>query len=180
MIKKIVTLGPATDSESALRQMKQRGVDFVRVNMSHSSPEYLEHCILLAKKIGLPFVLDTQGSQIRSGDLVEKSFLLEENDEVKIYRDPIKGDRKQIALTPGEIVSQLEEGDILRLDFDGLILQVIDTATLNNGYIVARVANEGALGRNKGVVVDSWNGRTYDIPALTPMDRQSIAIGLRL
>ena len=162
-----------------LKKMKDRGVDFVRVNMSHSSLEDLEYFISLAKKVGLQFIIDTQGSQIRSGDLAEKSFLLEENEEVKIHATPIRGDRNNISLNPGEIVSQLEEGDILRLDFNGLILQVVDTTTLDRGYIIARVISSGMLGRNKGVVVDSWNGRTYDIPALTPTDYQSIAIGLR-
>lgn len=177
--KIIVTLGPATNTENYLNQIKDRGVDFVRVNMSHASLEDLKTTIFLAKKVGIPFIIDTQGSQIRSGDLAEKSFLLEENNEVKIHANPIKGDRNNISLNPGEIVFQLEEGDILRLDFNGLILKITDTATLDLGYIIAQVVNEGVLGRNKGVVVDSWNGRTYDLPALTLTDYQSIAIGLK-
>lgn len=178
-ILKIITLGPATNTKEALRKIKDRGGDFVRVNMSHSSLEDLEYFISLAKKVGLPFIIDTQGSQIRSGDLTENQAVLEENSEVKIYCDPIKGDRQRISLAPSKVVSQLEEGDTLRLDFDGLTLKVIDISTLDCGYIVAQVISGGVLGRNKGVVVDSWNGRSYDIPALTPTDYQSIAVGLR-
>ena len=42
-IKTIITLGPSTRSENSLRKIKDKGVDFVRVNMSHSTLEDLEH-----------------------------------------------------------------------------------------------------------------------------------------
>ncbi len=176
--KIIVTLGPATKTFEDLMKMRDRGVDFTRVNMSHSSLEDLKYFIGLSKKAGIPLIIDTQGSQIRSGDLAEKEVVLEANEEIKIYRDAVKGNRSGFSLTPNEVVSQLEEGDTLRFGFDGLILQIADVSALNGGYIVARVVNGGVLKKNKGVVVDSWNGRSYAIPALTPADHQSIALGL--
>ena len=70
--KIIVTLGPATDNENALRKIKGKGVDFVRTNMSHSSVADLERSVRLAKDVGVPFILDTEGSQVRTGDLEER------------------------------------------------------------------------------------------------------------
>ncbi len=67
--KIIVTLGPATNTEQDLRKIKDKDVDFVRVNMSHSSLEDLEYFIHLSKRVGIPFILDTEGSQIRTGRL---------------------------------------------------------------------------------------------------------------
>ena len=64
-VKTIVTLGPATRTEESLRKIKDREVDFVRVNMSHSGIEDLEYFVGLAKKNGLEFIIDTEGSQIR-------------------------------------------------------------------------------------------------------------------
>ncbi len=85
--KIIVTLGPSTTSEDDLRKIKDKGVDFVRVNLSHSSLEYLEQLIKLSKKVGIPFMMDTEGSQIRSGDLVEKTIHFKENDEIVLFYD---------------------------------------------------------------------------------------------
>ena len=68
-VKIIVTLGPATSKEEDIRKIKDKGVDFVRINMSHSTLEDLKHFIGLAKKVGIPFVIDTEGSQIRTGEL---------------------------------------------------------------------------------------------------------------
>ena len=69
MQKIIVTLGPATNSLDKVAMIKSKGVDFVRVNMSHSSLEDLKHFVTLSKKVGAEFIIDTEGSQIRTGYL---------------------------------------------------------------------------------------------------------------
>ena len=57
-VKIMVTLGPSTLSEESLRKIKDKGVAFVRVNMSHSNLDYLKNAIALAKKVDIPFVID--------------------------------------------------------------------------------------------------------------------------
>ncbi len=177
-VKVIVTIGPATCSEESLRKIKDKGIDFVRVNMSHSSIDYLKNAIALAKKVGIPFVIDTEGSQIRTGDLIASSISLEENQEIKIYEKTIIGDTEKLCLTPGHIVKQLEKGDIIYVDFDTLTLLVTDTSSINEGYIVAKAITAGLVGKNKGVVVDSGSKKKLDLPTLSPKDYQSIQIGL--
>src|SRR3990167_700968 len=110
-IKIIVTLGPATHTEEYLRKIKERGVDFARINMSHSSVDDLRYFIALAKKIGIPFIVDTEGSQIRSGRLSGNSIMFSEDEEVRIHAADIVGDQQNISLRPSHIVSQLEPGD---------------------------------------------------------------------
>lgn len=175
----VVTLGPSTNTEAHLRKLKDQGVAFVRINMSHSTLKDLEFFINLAKKVGVPFIIDTEGSQIRTGDLKNSSVKIEENDEIKIYKKPIQGDKNKIYLTPESIIEQLEPGDILRLDFDMLILRVSDISTLRNGYITAKAVTGGTLGKNKGVVVDSASHKQYALPPLSKKDYQSVKIGLK-
>src|SRR3989338_7473480 len=150
-MKIIVTLGPATSTEADMRKIKARGVDFVRTNMSHSSIAEMERFIVLAKKVDIPFIVDTEGSQIRTGDIRENAIFLEENKRIDLCAEEFKGDEQRITLRPKEILSQLEEGDILYLDFDTAILRVADTAQANNGFVRAEVLVSGAVGRNKGV-----------------------------
>lgn len=178
-IKKIVTLGPASNTAECLARMKDRGVDFVRVNMSHSTLEDLRYFISLAKQAGIPFMLDTEGSQVRTGDLKEASLYIDENDEIKIYSEPILGDEDNICLRPGNIIRELEPGDILRPDFNTLALRIADISSVSQGYITARAVSGGLLGRNKGVVIDSASGRQFALPVLSPKDYQAIDIGLK-
>ncbi|MBI2636807.1 MAG: sulfate adenylyltransferase [Parcubacteria group bacterium] len=176
--KLIVTLGPATRSEEDLRAVKARGVDFVRINMSHSSIDDLRYFIALAKKVGIPFIIDTEGSQMRTGDLERDTITIEENAEVKLYAHPIIGNEREINLRPKEVVSQLERGDILHVDFDSLILRVSDTSTIAQGFITAKSVSGGVLGNNKAVVVDPGTPKTFVLPPFSEKDYESIQIGL--
>lgn len=180
-VKIIATLGPSTRSEEDLLKMRGRGVDFVRINMSHSSLEDLSYFIKLAKSVGIPFIVDTEGSQIRSGRLKGGTLYFNENDEARLYGngDNEIGDKSRIFLRPKEIISQLEAGDILYMDFDALVLRVLDISSRANGFITARVISGGFLGSNKGVAVDSAMIKAYDLPALSPKDYQSIELGLK-
>lgn len=154
-MKIIVTLGPSTNTERDLRKIKDKGVDFVRVNLSHSSLEELEYFIDLARRVDIPFILDTEGSQIRTGDL--EPVYLEENDEVEI---------NELCLRPR---LQLDEGDLIYIDT--LILRVIgDTA---------KAITSGLVGRNKAVVIDPIFAKRFQFPPLSPKDYQAIELGLR-
>lgn len=177
-IKIISTLGPSTHGEHDLRMLKDRGVDFVRVNMSHSTIEDLRYFVGLAKKVDIPFIIDTEGSQIRSGDLNADRIYFEEGDELKILADNIIGDKEKVCLKPRCAVEQLEEGDILRIDFDTLMVRISDTSNIKSGYAIAKVITAGYLGKNKAVIIDSGCPKVYNLPCLSEKDYQSITIGL--
>ena len=177
--KIIVTLGPATNTEQDLRKIKDKGVDFVRVNMSHSSLEDLEYFINLSKRVGIPFIIDTEGSQIRTGDLQKGSITFKENDEVKIYAKEIAGDRKKLCLRPGYVVEQLDVGDLIYIDFDTLILRVTDVSSASMGYITGKTITGGLVGSNKAVVIDPVFEKKFQLPPLSPKDYQAIELGLR-
>ena len=178
-MKIIVTLGPATNTEADVRKIKARGVDFVRTNMSHSSVADMERFIALAKKVDIPFIVDTEGSQIRTGDLKENTIFFEENKHIELCAEEFKGDERRLTLRPKEILSQLEVGDILYLDFDTAILRIADTAQATSGFVRAEVLVSGAVGRNKGVVVDPATPKHLTLPPLSPKDYQAIEVGLR-
>ena len=59
--KLIVTIGPSSESEHDLRVMKDKGIDFLRLNMSHSSLRDLERTHNLAKQMDIDYILDTVG-----------------------------------------------------------------------------------------------------------------------
>ena len=137
-VKIIVTLGPATKTELDLRKIKDKGVDFVRVNMSHSSLEDLEYFVNLAGKVGIPFIIDTEGSQIRTGYLQDEKLFLKENDVLKIHAKNIAGNQKELCLRPGYVIEQLEVGDLIHIDFDTLILRITDISSAAKGYITGK------------------------------------------
>jgi len=179
MTKIIVTLGPATNSLETLSKIKSRGVDFVRINMSHSTIQDLQYYIDLAKKVDIPFIIDTEGSQVRTGDLLSDTIIYKENDIIRLYKKLIVGDKKKISLKPRQIIEQLQEGDILYVDFDTLVMRVSNISTIKDGFIEATIISSGNLGKNKGVVIDPQVEKKFDIPNLTPKDIEAIQLGLK-
>jgi len=177
--KIIVTLGPSTNTEDSVRKLKDKGVDFVRVNMSHSSIEDLKYFINLSKKVDIPFIIDTEGSQVRSGSLRDGSVKMREGDDVKIHTKEILGDQHNISLHPSHIVEQLREGDLLYIDFESLILRISDTKTIKKGYILAKTLTDGRLGSNKAVAIESAERKQFTLPPLSEKDYQSIELGLK-
>jgi pyruvate kinase len=177
--KIIVTLGPSTCTEQHLRKIKDKGVSFVRVNMSHSSLEDLEFFITLSKKVGIPFIIDTEGSQVRTGNLEQDTIHFKENDVVQIYASDIPCNKQKLCLRPGYIIEQLDRGDLIHIDFDTLILRVTDISTVHEGYITCMAITGGSIGRNKAVVIDPVFDKKFRLPPLSPKDYQSIELGLR-
>lgn len=179
MKKIIVTLGPSTNTLEQLSLIKSKGIDFVRINMSHSSIKDLRYYINLAKKVNIPFIIDTEGSQVRTGRLSKNNIMFNEGDIVRLYRKPIVGDKKKISLSPGLIINQLEEGDVLYVDFDTLVMRITNVKTFSNGYIEAQIISSGNLGSNKGIVIDSRLSKKFEIPILTKKDIKAIKLGLK-
>ena len=179
-VRLIVTLGPSTHTEKDLRNIKDKGVDFVRVNMSHSSIDELRYFLDLSVKVGIPFIIDTEGSQVRTGNMKEEVIFLEENNEVRIHVNQVAGDSRNICLKPYCVTEQLEEGDLIHIDFDTVILRVADTSPLlSEGFVIAKAITGGKLGRNKAVTMDPAMPRKFILPPLTEKDNQSINIGLK-
>ena len=178
--KIIATLGPATSTEQDILTIRDKGVDFVRINMSHSSIPDLKRYIGLAQDAGIPFILDTEGSQVRTGDLETEVICFQENDEILIRSRPIVGNRQEISLKPGSILEQLQPGDLIHIDFDTLILRVMDVSNVSHGVITTRAITGGFIGRNKAVVLDLAMRRPVQLPPLSEKDLQSIELGLAM
>ncbi|MBA65311.1 MAG: sulfate adenylyltransferase [Candidatus Marinimicrobia bacterium] len=175
----IVTLGPSTNTFEKISTIKARGVDFVRINMSHSSIEDLNYFIYLSKKANIPFIIDTEGSQVRTGNLNSKSISFSENQTVELHKNEFIGNKQKISIRPSEIIDQLKVGDILYVDFDTLALLITDTKTITHGFIKAKIISSGSLGSNKGIVIDPQINREINLPVLTAKDIEAIKLGLK-
>ena len=148
--------------------------------MSHSSIPDLKRYIGLAQDAGIPFILDTEGSQVRTGDLETEVICFQENDEILVRSQPIVGNRQEISLKPGSILEQLQPGDLIHIDFDTLILRVMDVSNVSRGVITTRAITGGFIGKNKAVVLDLAMRRPVKLPPLSEKDLESIELGLAM
>ncbi len=170
----LCTLGPASLNERVLPRLDELGVDLFRINLSHTEIDDLSEIVhFIRQHSTVSICLDTEGAQIRTGRLSNGQVLLRENEIIRVPRRKIIGDETTFNFYPHDIISKLEIGDLVSIDFNSVLVQVIEK---NDAEVKARVFVGGLVGQNKAVTVD----RDIYLPVLTEKDRKALAMGAEL
>jgi len=172
--KIICTVGPGSNNPETLEKLKDRGADFFRINLSHTNEDLIEERVkdLMGQRV--PIILDTEGSQVRSGNTEEIRF--EEASTIKIYSKEVECDSKNLFLRPKGVVKKLQDGDIISIDFNSLLLRVFDTSEKESGYISCKVMLGGKIGGKKAVQIDS---PTFSLPPFSKKDHKAFELAER-
>ncbi|MBL1352732.1 MAG: pyruvate kinase [Zetaproteobacteria bacterium] len=182
--KIVATLGPASESPEMLEKMIAAGVNVVRLNFSHGTPEdhqmRADNVRAAAKKLGVVvgILADMQGPKIRCGKFKTGKTMLEVGQKFILDADmPLDdGDDERVGLTYKELVGDVEPGARLLLN-DGLL--VMDVDEVIGQAIHCTVVVGGVLSNNKGI---NRAGGGLSADALTDKDKEDIktacAIGI--
>lgn len=174
--KIVATLGPATDTPESIEKLIAAGVNVVRLNFSHGSPEEHAHRAKMvrdaAAKLGrtVGILGDLQGPKIRIDRFKEGKIELATGDIFFLDSDlgVNDGDQKAVGLTYKTLPQEVHAGDELLLD-DGRIVFLVKGVVGNR--IECEVVNGGILSNNKGI--NRRNGG-LSADALTEKDIQDI------
>ncbi len=174
--KILATLGPATDDPKVLDALISAGVDVVRANLSHGTPDehrtraeaVRDRARASGRQIGL--LVDLQGPKIRIGRFKQGPISLVEGDKFILDADCglDRGDQERVGLTFPKLVEDVSRGDTLLLD-DGAIVLWVEDASSSRVY--CRVVIGGKLSDGKGI---NRQGGGLSAPALTEKDRTDI------
>jgi len=173
--KKIIcTLGPSSLNSRVIKRLSELGVDLFRLNLSHTSLDKLEDYVALIRNFtNIPICFDSQGAQIRTGNLMGNRIELKHGSVVTLVgsSDAINAD--DLPLYPEICLPQLNIGDLISLDFDTALIQVIEKSP----SIKARVISSGFVGSNKAVsIID----HTLPLPSMTDVDIKAFDIAKKL
>jgi len=180
--KILATLGPASESVEMIDQLVKAGVDVVRLNFSHGSPE--EHQLradrvraaAAANGRFVGVLVDLQGPKIRTQRFKKGKVKLKHNDEFCLNADLGKneGDHTQVGITYQDLPRDVEANDVLVLD-DGRI--VLHVTSVEGNKINTRVMVGGKLSDNKGI---NLKGGGLSAAALTEKDKQDIKVAAEI
>ena len=163
-IKILATVGPVSIEKSTLERMDSAGVDIFRINLSHTKAEDF---LAVYKKIksGTDKIIcvDSEGAQIRTGTFKKGRVVLKKHSIISLVASNKVGDQNHIPLYPVEPEKILNEGDILSLDFNRVIVKVSE---VKGKMVKAIVLEGGQVGSNKGVNVN----RQINLPSFTAKD----------
>ncbi len=175
--KIICTIGPACDTEAAMRDLLRLGMDIARLNFSHGTHEDHARNIARLRRAAdregrsVCILQDLQGPKIRTGQL-ERTVLLKTGTVVTITPQNIPGTATRISTTFPDLARELAPGARILLS-DGLI--ELRVREVRGKDVLCDVLNGGMLGEHKGI---NLPGVALSIPALTEKDRKDLEFGL--
>lgn len=180
--KLIATIGPATESESNIRQLIEQRVDVMRLNMAHAQHEWIREVTQRIRKIGKELghepgiLMDVKGPEIRTGYLA-KEIEIKRGDLIDLIfiaqpDPPREGDTWKIEVNYDKLNEHLKNGDRVLLD-NGLIpLLVVES---KNEFVRCRVLEDACLKSRRHV---NLPGIETDLPSLTEKDRRDSLVGI--
>lgn len=168
----LCTLGPSSLNRSTIERLQSRGVDLFRINLSHTPLDRVAETIQTIQSFSdVPVCLDTEGAQVRTG-ILASNVEVRDRQHVTLTADTIVGSGDRFTLTPPSVFSELKPNTLIGVDFDGVVLLVLQQ---NAEGVDTVVLNGGRIGSNKAVTVDP----APLLPALSTKDREAIQIGLQ-
>lgn len=173
--KIICTIGPATSSLNMLTQLANAGMNIARLNMSHgehaATAEIIAHIQQLnrTRTQTIATLLDTQGPEIRTGDIEGEQHLID-GDIVSVITDSsVVVDKNTILINYKDLINDVNIGDKITID-NGLInLKVLEK---NKQVMKCQVIDGGVLKSRKHV---NLPGIRVKLPAITEKDKRDIA-----
>lgn len=176
----LATLGPASSSYEAIRDLYLAGVDVFRLNMSHGKASekqaLVDHIRRVEREVGRPIAIlaDLQGPKLRISTFTDGKVMLSEGQNFTLSLNQQDGNATGVTLPHKEIFAALEVGTTLLLD-DGKIRLRVKSVSAETAETVVEVG--GPLSDRKGVNVPDV---VLPLAALTPKDRSDLDAALSM
>ncbi len=176
--KIICTIGPVSSSYGALEKLANTGMNVARLNMSHGEhgtcADIIKAIRTLNKKLKHPIavLIDTQGPEIRTGD-ISNELDLKEGDVISIVaRGDADVEESSIHINYEHIITDVAVGDKITVD-NGLIN--LEVLSKEERIMQCRVIDGGVLKSKRHV---NLPGIRVNLPAITEKDKRDITFAV--
>jgi pyruvate kinase len=165
----VCTIGPATDSDGAIRALIRSGMNVARLNFSHGTRQDHARRVESIRRIAIEenaivaLLGDLQGPKIRVGEIPGGSRVLAVGDPLVLTpAAPAAAD--QIEVDFPQLCEVAKPGEHLLLD-DGALELIVER--IDGNQVTTRVLTGGELKPHKGI---NFPGVELPVPSLTPKD----------
>lgn len=178
--KIVATLGPATSSYDAIKGLMEAGVNVIRMNLSHGTPDVHEEIHrtvrTAASDLALPvaILVDLQGPKIRLEKFADGPHELHPGDIFTITTREVVGTKELVGTTYKGLPGDVKAGDTLLID-DGKVR--LEAQSSDGENVVTKVVVGGLVSNNKGI---NLPGVAVSAPALSDKDEADLRWALKL
>jgi pyruvate kinase len=177
--KIVATIGPATSSKAALKQIILAGVDVCRINSSHGllsdHLEVIKNIREINEEINSDVCIlqDLQGPKLRVGMMENDGVEIIKGQKVVLTSNEVIGNAQVICIRYIDLAKDVKPGEFILID-DGKIEIRIDSI-LNETDVEATVIEGGLLKSKKGFNLPHTD---VSFPSLTEKDLLDLEFGL--
>jgi pyruvate kinase len=180
--KIVCTLGPATSSPEAIRDLVRAGMDVARLNFSHGTHAEHERVYRLVREAAdsegraVGILADLQGPKIRLGSFADGPQTWATGETVRITTEDVEGTHDRVSTTYAGLADDARAGESLLVDDGNVALEVTD---VEGRDVVCRVVEGGRVSDHKGI---SLPHTAVSVPAMSDKDEADLrfALGLRV
>lgn len=175
--KIIATLGPATESTDRLRELIDRGVDVIRLNMAHATGDWVRSVVRRIREASVErqrhvaVMMDVKGPEIRTG-VVPEPIELKTGDDFEFHCDSPTPGRRSVSVNYPGLSGDLSVGATVLVD-SGLIRLRVEEK--DETRVRCRVLTPGMLGSRRHI---NLPGIDVNLPSLTEKDEQDVRVGV--
>jgi len=174
LTKIIATLSDLRSNPDFIRTLYESGMDVVRANTAHQTPEALEKLVMNVRSVSnkIPVIVDTKGPEIRTspdGEDIEITA-----GSTLLLSGPGISGKGNLCVSYHGIVSVLKPGNLVMIDDGDIALKVI---AKNDNHLICEALDSGIIRRRKSV---NLPGIAVDLPSLNERDIEFIKLGIRL
>ena len=175
--KIISTIGPASRSPILIKKLYDKGMNVIRINMSHTSIADMKKIVNDIKKINksitssIGVMIDTQGPEIRTANF-GKDIELVKGDEIFLVSKSQRK-KKEILIDNLSHVKGLKAGGKISLDNGQIDLKIL---SLSKQHIKCLVLDNGKISEKKHV---NFPGAKIKLPTLTDKDKLDLNEALK-
>ncbi|MEM6692218.1 MAG: pyruvate kinase [Planctomycetota bacterium] len=184
--KIIATIGPATQSDLRLRSLLGAGVQIIRLNMAHGTPQWVLDTVANVRRISseirrdVAVMMDVKGPEIRTGD-VPQPIEISVGDRVLMFTSECpdrvverhsEDCKACVSVNYDDLPNELSIGDKVLVDSGLLRFRVIE---LGREFILCEALLSGELTSRRHV---NLPGIQIKLPSLTDKDRLDLDAGI--
>jgi pyruvate kinase len=176
--KIVCTIGPKTASKEMLLKLAERGMNIVRLNMSHGTHEWHGSVIDTVQEINkegkynLATMIDTKGPEIRSGD-VKVPLVVKSGDQVVFtVRKMPEYPAGYLEVNYDGFIDDVEVGDVVLVDSGMMNLKITKKTDTD---IICEAQEDGTITSRRHLNI---KGKSANLPSITPKDWEDIDFGI--
>ena len=177
--KIICSIGPASESYEIMRELAIKGMNCVRINLSHATEESSIDIVNTVRRVRkstgeyVAIMYDTKGPEFRTGNFSDNGIVINSGETIKMVKENVLGTKESFCVNHPEAIDYINIGNHVLVDNALLDLEVVEKY---EDYVLLKAINNGEIKSHKTLNVPGVN---LNLPFISEIDKKDITFAAK-